>query len=515
MNLLTDQWIPVRLLKGSGTVQKIALSELLCGGEEWELCLPRDDMELAAMQLLICMVQALLTPKDGKGLLSRIARPIAAEEYDAATRDVADWFVVDHPQQPFMQVRGVAAKDPTPMDKLLAGVTGATNSCFVNQAGLADGLCGGCVAIALFNQASCAPSFGGGFKAGLRGSSPITTLGQGDHLRRTVWLNVLSDEELMLDQNFPWHRETASQKPTWIEPIKVGETIPAQWIGVIRGLLWQPAHIELLPPVPAEACSCCGCKTDIAYTGFNKAKFNYTVSGTWPHPHSPRIMTSKKGEIEQKFAAFTTTAPAWTQLSRFVLQQQIDKDTEGQQPAAVILQSRKILPPPMQTLHLLVGGYRNNQASVLERRHEVFTLNHGWDKHTKVINDLVTLGQGYRDALVKKALYVFINGVTDVKGARLKLAIAVDAQFYRRSEPTIEDTLARIDFADPAPELTRMRAAFKAIATELFEETTRPYLNDPQLIHTLAVAKRTLYKHLNNLEPQQNKGGDDGTAETP
>ncbi|MBN2569845.1 MAG: type I-E CRISPR-associated protein Cse1/CasA, partial [Deltaproteobacteria bacterium] len=51
MNLLTEQWIPVRPLTGGG-LEKISLRELLCGEKKWEICLPRDDMELAAMQLL-------------------------------------------------------------------------------------------------------------------------------------------------------------------------------------------------------------------------------------------------------------------------------------------------------------------------------------------------------------------------------------------------------------------------------------------------------------------------------
>jgi CRISPR system Cascade subunit CasA len=225
MNLLNDQWIPVLPL-GAGRAEKISLRQLLCEDGKWELCLPRDDMELAAIQLLICITQTISTPKTAAELKIRIAKLLSGSEYDAAIQPYEDWFQLDHPKYPFMQVKGVAAKEPTPMGKLLAGLTGATSSCFVNQAGLADAVCGGCAAIALFNQASCAPSFGGGFKAGLRSNAPVTTLVQGDHVRRTVWLNVLTEEEVV--HAFSWHSGTSRQKPTWAEQIKAGETILAQ-----------------------------------------------------------------------------------------------------------------------------------------------------------------------------------------------------------------------------------------------------------------------------------------------
>jgi len=513
MNLLTEQWIPVRPLEGGG-LEKISLRELLCGEEKWEICLPRDDMELAAIQLLICIVQVILTPQNASDLRSRIVKPIAEGEYNEAIKPYNDWFQLDHPKNPFMQVRGVPAQDPTPMDKLLPGVTGATNSCFVNQPGLAAGFCEGCTVIALFNQASCAPSFGGGFKAGLRGNSPVTTLVQGDHLRRTVWLNILTEESL--SRNIPWYKEAFHQKPTWVEEIKRGENIAVQHIGFLRGLLWQPDHIELIPPIASESCSCCGCRADWVYVAFNKAKFSYTINGTWPHPHSPRIMSTKKGQIEDKHVAFTTSAPAWTQLSRFVVQQEIGEgNTEGQQPAAIIMQSRDLYGQNSQKLHLLVGGYRSNKASVLERRHEVFTLNHGWDKRTRDIHYLVSLGLGYRSAL-NKAIFLFVKGINakDIKGGGINLNRAAEEQFYRRTEPIIENTLARINFDDAEPELARMREAFRNVCEELFKETTQSYLDDPELIRTLAVARRTLYKHLNSLEPSKEKGGDNGTTKT-
>ncbi|RJR20369.1 MAG: type I-E CRISPR-associated protein Cse1/CasA [Nitrospiraceae bacterium] len=524
MNLLKDDWIPVRPLQ-FGSSEKISLQRLLCGEEKWEVCLPRDDMELAEIQLLICLAQTLFMPQTVSELKQRIAKPLDEKDFEEGIKPpYSDWFQLDHPDWPFMQKKG--AKSLTQMDKLMTGVDSATNCCFVNEPGLATQLCGGCTAIALFNLASCSPSFGGGFKPGLRGpATPITTLVQGRHLRETVWLNVLY--ELEVERIMPWYREAKYQKPTWVEPIMADDNMAAQQIGLMRGLLWQPAFVELIPPSGKGTCSCCGYLSNQVYIDFNKDKFKYTVEGKWPHPHSPLILIQKKGELKEEHASFkTSTAPSWTQLSRFVVQQQIDTDNkEGQQPAAVVLQVQLLYGQEAQKLHLLVGGYLNRagQASVLGRRHDVFTLNHGWDKHTKVVREIVNTGLGYKDAL-SKSLWVFVNGLKESKGndgskikglgEKLKLHEVATRHFFRRSEPVVQDTLARIDFAAPAPTLTKMRSYLKHTVMELFDESVRPYLQDPELIKTMAIARRTLYKQLSNLEPPQNKGGNNGATTT-
>lgn len=510
MNLLTEAWIPVRPLP-AGAPEKITLRRLLCEDEKWELSLPRDDMELAALQMLICMAQVFFIPKDTEELKQRITAPLSSEAFEAGCAPYKEWFRLDHQDFPFMQVRGVKAKDPTPMDKLLAGVTGATNSCFVNEPGLGACLCGGCAAVALFNQANNAPGFGGGFKGSLRGGAPVTTLVQGDHLRQTIWLNVLDENHVVAE--LPWHRQTMGQSPTWVEPIKAGATIPAQTIGLLRGLFWQPAHIELLSPDGEQPCSCCGLVEKGVYRGFNKAKFNYTVIDLWPHPHGARITTVKNGVPESKFVSFTTTAPAWTQLSRFVVQRQAEGREAGQEPAAVVRQAQGFL----RNLRLNVGGYRNNQASILERRHETIFLNDGWSNRSSVVHDLVGQACGYRDALMNKALYVFAKGLketkgtTKVKGAGVSVQEAAREQFYRRTEDSVLDTLANMDFTNPAPTLLAMGDKLHKAVTELFEISVRPYLNDPELVRTMAISRKTLYKHLKALKPQQDGRNDDGT----
>lgn len=507
MNLLTDNWIPVRLQAG-GAGQQISLPTLLCGSERWELALPRDDMELAALQLLISLVQVLLPPTDKKQWAERVARPLSVDVVNAATKDYQEWFQLDHPEYPFMQVKQVAAKDPTPMDKLLAGLNSSTNSRFVNEPDLAKGLCFGCVAIALYNLANNAPSFGGGFKYGIRGSCPVSTFAQGTDLRSTIWLNVLSQESL--DEYLPDWKAQAIQPPTWVEPIKEKATIPAHSIGFLRGLLWQSGHTVLSPPEKAGQCSCCGHQVDQLFTSFNKAKFNYTIEGLWEHPHSPQVLALKQGTIETRYVSFTQPIPAWTQLSRYVVKREVGKGEQGQKPAMVIQQLQKYLQNHAEKFELLVGGYRNNQAAIIERRHEVLTLNQGWENNGKVIHELVAHGLKYKTAL-RKVLFVCAEGIKEkdrkLKGTGLKLQEVGETQFYRRSEHLMTKALADIDFSNTLPTFVMLDIGLKKVCEAVFTELTAPYEHDPELFRTLAIARRSLQKHIKEIRinlPQEN-----------
>ena len=508
MNLLIDPWIPVRP-REDGLPRQLTLRELLCEPSVWTLHLPRDDMELAALQLLICLAQVIWPPKDQQEWQANLRGPLSTEKFE---KDIAPWldtFRLDHPQTPFMQVRGVKATEPTGMDKLLAGLTGATNCAFVNEPGLADALCGGCTAIALFNQANNAPSFGGGFKSGLRGGSPVTTLLQGTCLRSTIWLNVLVQTEL--DSSLPQWRHLAEQLPTWQQPIKEGGIIPASDIGLLRGLFWQPDHIELCEPIGAGVCSGCGHKVNQRYSGFLKAKFSFTVQGMWLHPHSPRLLNTKKGEDAQKFLAFTTEAPSWTQLGRIVVEQEQAKGQEGHMPASVIRQAQNLFaayPKYLQRLRLIIGGYRNNQASVLERRHEVLEFSHDWYSQPQAIMELVTQGLHYKTAL-RKALFTFAQGVSngEIKGAGVSLQEVAEPRFFSQSEPLMLSALSELDFKDPLPTKLKLGEELDQLSRRLFADITAPYSHHPKHIKALAVARRTLHKHLSELKPQ---GAQDG-----
>ena len=500
MNLLEAPWIPVRADHGAGAFQLLTYRALLCeAGQRWQISLPRDDLELACLQLLVCMTQVMFLPEDDPALRRRLAQPLTPAEFDAGIAPFADWFDLDHPTQPFMQTRGVKAAEVTPIQKLLIGLPEGNNHAFFNEAGEVTQLSGPVAAIALFNQASNCPSFGGGFKGSLRGGAPITTLVFDEDLRRMVWRNVLTRPrvaERQIDAPGP-----ALDRPTWVAPIAEKSTTHWNQIGLMRGLFWQPAHVELVKSEQARACDVLGGEATTGYTGFLKEKFNFTVEGVWPHPHGAMNMTLKKGVLEQRFASFTTTAPAWTQLSEFVIPRGVnDKDAkEGSTPAGPISQFHHTTID--EKLNLLVGGYRTNQASVLERRHELIGLAPEWGKEAR-LTKLVEIGkeakntlcEKLRDAGKGKKIRVKKTGIKlEMKGLGAAVHETAEKLFYARTESLIHQTFSSAATLNEWGEARRAYA--RKIAEHccaIFEELTKPYALKPELIPVIAWSRHAL-----------------------
>ena len=496
MNLLKSAWIPVRADGGVGPFRLLRYEELLCGDQHWTISLPRDDLELAAIQLLVCMTQILFLPPDDRTLLASIAKPTKPEQFADQIAPFQDWFDLDHPTQPFMQTRNVQAKEATPIQKLLIGLPEGNNHAFFNEVGEVKQLGSTVAAIALFNQASNCPSFGGGFKGSLRGGAPVTTLVAGRDLRETVWRNVLTLPRVQ--ERLPGYEPDFTRDvPTWIKPIREKETIHALQIGLARGLLWQPAHVELIPADEEAPCDLLGGLPSIVYCGFRKAKFNFTVDGVWPHPHGALMATVKKGVTEQKFVSFTTTAPAWTLLTEFVVPSRLDdRDTkEGCTPAGPVTQATDM---GIRQLHLIVGGYRTKQASVIERRHEVIGLANGWQDDKQRLQKLIELGKTAKDILFKK-LSNSAKGSKEkkMKGIGVPINRIGEKLYYERTEVYFCEVFSN---EKTFQQWKQAKAIFtekiSKICCEIFEELTNPYAHKPELIPIIAWMRRSLDKEL-------------------
>ncbi len=497
MNLLSVPWIPVRSDGGAGEFRLLTYRELLCSAGSWRVSLPRDDMELACLQLLVSMTQIMFLPEEDVELLDRLDDPLTDAEFDGGIAPCADWFDLDHPTQPFMQTRGVKAKEDTPIQKLLIGLPDGNNHCFFNEVGEVSALSAPVVAIALFNQAVNCPSFGGGFKGSLRGGAPITTLVDGPDLRQQIWRNVLTYDRVQAVLP-DWNHDLSQDHPTWVDSIAEKAKIGWNEIGLARGLFWQPAHVELTPSAEAASCDLLGIEAGPVYKGFRKEKFNFQLEGTWPHPYGSLNISIKKGAPEYKFSSFTTSAPAWTRLTELVIRKPPGAQ-EGSRPAGPVTQAKVLRIRP---LHLLVGGYRNKQASILERRHELISLAEGWDDDEGRLDDLVRLGLAAKKALRGK-LYFAVQGKKDKGLAGIAVPIHETAEklFFAQTEAMILDAFSdRLTFEQWNARRTVYVDGLAEQCRRIFEELTEPYAMKPELIPIIAWARRSLNSDLRKLK---------------
>lgn len=320
MNLLKDRWIPVR--EGS-EFKQIYFKTLLCSEQpELQVALPRDDLELACIQMLAAMTQVIFIPEGKKELRARIQKPLTEQEYDEGVKKFEDWFDLDHPKWPFIQILNPGTDEPTPVQKLFPGLPAGNNHSFFNEKNEFEKVCPSCAVLGLFNLCTHTPNLSGKHKGGLRGNAPVSTIIYNGVLRKMIWMNVITKETA--ERIFIGER---LKNPVWIDPIKNGEKIPAINISIERGLFWAPIHVRLQSKQESIICDCCGIISDNVIRGFLLGSdFKFEISGLWPHPFSPRQLNLQKEnkagkeKPEESIISFRTTEPAWTQFSEILFQ---------------------------------------------------------------------------------------------------------------------------------------------------------------------------------------------------
>jgi len=503
MNLLIDPWVPVQ---NAGKTTLIGLQDVLTSDENHQIVLPRDDMELACLQLLICLTQVLFLPEDSGAWKRRIKTPLDADGYIAGIERYIDWFDLNHPEWPFMQTRRVSAKEITPIQKLFIGLPEGNNHSFFNDPGEIECVGLAAAAIALFNQAMNAPSFGGGFKSGFRGGAPITTFMSCDSLRHTIWFNVLHRQSLL--KIMPsYEKLEEDDKPVWVEPIKPKSNISADHIGLMRGLFWQPAHVELCIVDQKAFCGLTGLPADYSVVGFRKEKFGnvstggFEVTGTWLHPHSPWRVDIRNQTT--RFLSFANTDPAWTLLNNFLVQYEDARQSHS--PASVVKQYRSDLASPV---HIIVAGYKTakrKQALVEQRRHELIPISLGWEGDINFILAVTQMGLDIMRSF-KSVLFKFGEDVGVAKEKPKKqqnrslpkednhegMHVLAVQTFFRQSEQPIYRCLTEVGSPLTGVSVRNLANELTEICWRIFEQVTRPYAHDPRMIKALAVARITL-----------------------
>lgn len=506
-NLLTENWIPVQK---QGQFETISLKRLLCKDEDWQICLSRDDMELAALQLIVCLVQVVFMLDDEEKLSKAYKYQMSESDYDESIEQFMDWFDVLHPEYPFMQVASIQPEKPkkktdiyprnwASIQKLFIGLPekisdSATSNAFFNSGDEIKSVSCGESAIALFQQATNGFSFGSHFySVGLKGSMPLTTLIQDGSLRKSVWSNVLNRDYLQEETSF---LETdVNNKPSWVVPPSFDKNKPeyAHNIGLLRGLFWQPAKVKL------------DVNDNLQVIGFFKNTGASFVKGFWPHPHTPIDVKrfTNNNQKEKPFLSAKRDLPLWEQMTSFFYTQ--TPLHEGVSRALVVSHYEQIVGRG-KPINLAIGGYVKGESaeSLAGRKHELYSMSSGWEKRVQDIELLISYGVDAQKK-IDIALYIFGNELkkkddddkTKKKDSNLvkRLKAKSKHNYFNNSEQVMHSILRTHQFGD----VEVYKNEFVRLAKHVFDQLVSPYEHDPKLLSAIVVSRARLNAALKKI----------------
>ncbi len=296
MNLLHSPWIPVR--RASGRRERVApwqLTENLRRDPIHHLAAPRPDFDGALAQLWIGLLQTAFAPEDERSWRERWRQPPPPEELRASFEPLAGAFELFGEGPRFFQDLTLGDDgEVLPIERLLLERLTAPGTDHFAKLGVIESLCPPCAASALMTAQVNSPSGGRGYRTGLRGGAPLTTLAWSDAgLWHGLWLNVLprqrfqelaGDPQLSRPEDtFPWLAPTrTSEKGTGRDTTAL-EVHPAQMFFAMP----RRVRLRMDHDSPATACDLCGEPGQPPVTGFLTKNLGVNYVGAWRHPLSP------------------------------------------------------------------------------------------------------------------------------------------------------------------------------------------------------------------------------------
>jgi CRISPR system Cascade subunit CasA len=509
MNLLTDDWIPV---ESNNNQQRVSLQTLLCEAGDYKIKTFRDDMELATLQLLVCIVQVVFMPDDKKTLKIRWQSPLPTDDYRHGIEPYLDWFDLLHPKTPFMQTASVVPekgnKNWASLQKLFMGLpekssSSPSSNAFFDTTDEITAIHPGDAAIALFQQATNGFSLGGvGYSVGLKGSMPLTTLIVSETLRKTLWCNVLSREFLT-----PFHILAAPlQEPTWLIPphSKIADE-HAHHIGLARGLFWQPAKVKLET-------------MNGMVTGFFKEAGTCTVKGFWRHPHTPIDIARMQADNpkEKPYLSAQGNQPLWGQMLSYFFSDKdiktVDANREGASRAMVVQQYQEVW---RTGIKLAVGGYikGGSTESLAGRRHEMYSLSTGWEAKSPEMDRLIKMGleaQRKLDIAVGQFADLAETKFKDRREGKKKQPTGKEGHFrknlrakakqcyFDNSEAIMHGILKNLVLDD----IAHYQKLFSDLARQVFEQIVGPYEHEDKMLEPALSSRQYLSNMLNKSNKQ-------------
>lgn len=343
MNLLIDPWLPFQHRDGS---QKYLPATAMADPDVVDLAMPRADFQGAAYQFLIGLLQTTMAPEDKEEWVELYQTPPSTGDFRKVFEKLRAAFELDVDGPAFMQdLDPLAGEKSTDIAALLIDSPGAStiknNTDHFVKAGRVKQLCLDCAAIALFTLQINAPAGGKGYRTGLRGGGPLTTLvmptDPASSLWHRLWLNVLDTDS--------WVYEKPSDPDATIFP----------WMGITRvsdkGQITYPEEMHPLHPywaMPRRArlnfeqvachCDLCGRERETTVTSLRTRNYGFNYDGPWTHPLTPYRFDPKKPEQLPYSRKAQTDGLGYRQWEALSMK---DEKEKGFLPAPVVLDYAK------------------------------------------------------------------------------------------------------------------------------------------------------------------------------
>lgn len=344
MNLLEAPWLPFRARDGSLSYRPPAA---IADPDIVDLALPRADIQGAAYQFLIGLLQTAWPPEDYGDWVDRRIEPPGVEALEAAFAPFAAAFALDGDGPRFMQdLDPLEDAKPGPVAGLLIDSPGANglklNTDHFVKRGRVEAICEDCAALALFALQINAPSGGAGYRVGLRGGGPLTTLVLPDDpeasLWHRLWLNVVPITAIAPngkpggapraddDTLFPW------MGPTRVSDRKGTEVLPDA-MHPLHAYWAMPRRFRLLFEDRPCRCDLCGRDTPRRIAETRAKNYGANYAGPWQHPLTPYRIDPKKPSEPPLSTKGQPGGLGYRHWSNLVLE---DAEGSGALPAGVI-----------------------------------------------------------------------------------------------------------------------------------------------------------------------------------
>lgn len=504
MNLIRDPWLPC--LMQDSSIQVLRLAEMV-RPDVIDLALPRSDFQAAAYQFLIGLLQTVMAPENNSEWHQRYNNLPTIVELQSFLDKVAHAFSLIGEGPLFMQdfddLEDCKSSDINGLFIDGPGENGLKNNTdhFVKRdTNTAISL--PMAAMALITWQINGVAFGSGYRVGLRGAGPLTSLvvsnDPNTSLWQNLWLNVINreywvydDPDLASSSVFPWLGPTkCSNVPN--SEIYADEAHPLV-------MYWATATRLRLEVQQCESvCAVSGKAVKKIVKSFKRQNYGNNYAGTWFHPFNAyRFNLKKPEEIPNpvKPQSDGITYRIWDVLS-------FTDKSNGHIRAKVIDHyydvTKRIRSKFSAVPRLWCFGYNmKNREALCWYSRELPIINHDYEKQEDfllAIKELQILANKFRLEINNRIKEAWFDRPGDAKGDTSFIA----AEFWQRTENIFFEAVQALSKQEYYYPLATVSAdqwlnAMQKVIQNLFDEYTLTVdVGDPKQIKRIMQARRFL-----------------------